>query len=56
MTLYTIDDLHFSVNDIHEQWDMGKIHYDDAQKLLVKCCEAFIKNANQSDRETKCTQ
>jgi len=42
MNLYTIDDLHFSVNDIHEQWDEGKIDYDDAQELLAKCCKEFI--------------
>ena len=53
MTLYTIDDLHFSVNDIHQQWDDGAIHYDDAMALLVKCCEAFIKDANKSDRGVK---
>jgi hypothetical protein len=47
MILYTIDDLHFSVNDIHEQWDEGYIHYEDAQELLVKCCEEFIKQANE---------
>ena len=43
MKNYNIDDLHFSVNDIHEQWDDGKIHHDDAVELLVRCCKAFIQ-------------
>jgi tryptophanyl-tRNA synthetase len=51
MTLYTIDDLHFSVNDIHEQWDDGKIHYEDAKEILVRCCKEFIKQAEQKQNE-----
>jgi hypothetical protein len=47
MILYTIDDLHFSVNDIHEQWDEGKIHYKDAEELLIRCCQQFIESANK---------
>ena len=47
MILYTIDDLHSSVNDIHEQWDDGKIHYKDAEELLIKCCKQFIESANK---------
>ena len=45
MILYTIDDLHSSVNDIHEQWDEGKIHYKDAEEILIKCCKQFIESA-----------
>jgi hypothetical protein len=44
---YNIDDLFFSVNDIYTQWDEGEIHYDDAEKLLVNCCKAFIKFAKK---------
>lgn len=47
MNLYTIDSLHFSVNDIHEQWDSGEIHYEEAEEMLVRCCEAFIESANK---------
>ena len=47
MNLYTIDSLHFSVNDIHEQWDEGQIHYDEAEEILVNCCKEFIKQAEQ---------
>ena len=47
MILYGIDDLHFSVNDIHEQWDEGAIHYEDAERLLVKCCKEFIKQVEE---------
>jgi len=39
---YTIDDLFASVNDIYEQYDMGKIEYQNAREILVRCCEAFI--------------
>jgi len=47
MILYTIDDLYFSVNDIYEQWDDGKIHYKDAEELLIKCCKQFIESAKK---------
>jgi hypothetical protein len=51
MNDYNIDDLHFSLNDIHEQWDNGKIHHDDAVNLLVKCCKAFIQFNETPQRE-----
>jgi hypothetical protein len=51
MTLYTIDDLHFSVNDIHEQWDDGKMHYEEAEEMLVRCCEAFIESASKKSTQ-----
>ena len=40
---YNIDDLFFSVNDIYSEWDEGSLHYEDAQKLLFRCCQAFIQ-------------
>ena len=43
MDLYTIDDLFCSVNDIYEQYDEGKIPLDNANEILKRCCEAFIK-------------
>ena len=49
---YNIDDLHFSLNDIYEQWDDGKIHHDDAVELLVKCCKAFIQ-FNETPQRTQ---
>jgi hypothetical protein len=43
MTDYTIDDLFFSVNDIYTQFDEGEITLEDAEGLLLNCCEAFIQ-------------
>lgn len=40
---YNLDDLFFSVNDIYSQWDEGGMHYEDASRILIKCCKAFIK-------------
>ena len=51
MNLYTIDDLHFSVNDIHEQWDDSKITRKEADEMLVRCCEAFIES--ESEKSTQ---
>jgi hypothetical protein len=53
MILYTIDDLHFSINDIHEQWDEGRLHYDEAEELLLKCCKAFIESAKKETSNEK---
>lgn len=53
MILYGIDSLHFSVNDIHEQWDEGEIHYDEAEEILVKCCKEFIKQAESKNANIK---
>jgi hypothetical protein len=38
-----IDELHGSVNDIYEQYDMGKLTYDEAVEILSRVCEHFIK-------------
>jgi hypothetical protein len=51
MTLYTIDDLHFSVNDIHEQWDEGRISYDEAEQILLRVCFQFINKSKGIDNE-----
>ena len=51
MNLYTIDDLHFSINDIHEQWDDSKITRKEADEMLVQCCEAFIESVNEKSTQ-----
>lgn len=38
-----INELHGSVNDIYEQYDMGKIDIDEAVEILARVCEHFIK-------------
>jgi len=41
---FTIDDLFFSVNDIYEQFDEGKILLESANEILKRCCQSFIKH------------
>lgn len=41
---YTLEDLHFSINDIFEQYDEGKINKDVARVLARRCCFEFIKD------------
>ena len=41
---YTMECLHQSVNDIHEQWDDGKIEKEDAIEMLRNCCEKFLED------------
>jgi hypothetical protein len=43
MKYIPIDELHGSVNDIYEQYDMGKLTYDEAVEILSRVCEHFIK-------------
>ena len=38
-----IDELHASVNDIYEQYDMGKIDIDEAVNILRLVAQYFIK-------------
>jgi hypothetical protein len=40
-----IDELHGSVNDIYEQYDMGKLTYDEAVEILKRVAEEFLKRA-----------
>jgi hypothetical protein len=51
MNLFTIDDLHFSVNDIHEQWDDGTISYDEAEQILLRVCFHFINKSKGIDND-----
>ena len=40
-----VDDLFVSVNDIYEQFDEGKIDYDDAEQILLRICFHFINKS-----------
>ena len=40
---YQLEDLFQSINDIFEQYDMGKIQLFKAQILAKQCCEHFVK-------------
>jgi len=51
MNDYNIDDLFFSVNDIYEQWDEGRIPDANVRELFVKCCKAFIQFNDTPQRE-----
>lgn len=42
MANYDIDGLFQSVNDIYAQYDEGKITKQEANKILVRCCFAFL--------------
>jgi len=37
-----VDDLFVSVNDIYEQYDEGRIDYNDAQQILARVCKHFL--------------
>lgn len=39
-----IDDLHASVNDIYEQYDMGKIDIDEAVNILRLVTQYFLES------------
>ena len=40
---YQLEDLFQSINDIFEQYDMGKIQLFKAEILAKQCCEHFVK-------------
>ena len=40
---YGFVDLYESINDIHAQWDEGKIKVREAEELVKKCCLKFLK-------------
>jgi hypothetical protein len=46
-----IDDLHFSVNDIYEQYDEGRISYDEAEQILLRVCFHFINKSKGLNHE-----
>lgn len=41
---YGIEDIFNSINDIYYQFDEGEITENEANKLIEKCCHAFIKS------------
>jgi hypothetical protein len=40
---YSIHDLHFSINDIYEQLDEGRITAGEAREMAERCCLAFMQ-------------
>jgi hypothetical protein len=44
MKYIPIDELHGSVNDIYEQYDMGKITYDEAVEILRRIANQFLES------------
>jgi len=44
MRAYQLEDLFQSINDIFEQYDMGKIQLSKASVLAKQCCEQFVKD------------
>jgi hypothetical protein len=44
MKYIPIDELHGSVNDIYEQYDMGKITYDEAVEILRRIAKQFLES------------
>lgn len=47
MLNYQIDDLFQSVNDIYAQYDEGEIDRNEANRILIRCCFAFL-NTNEN--------
>ena len=39
-----ISELHYSLNDIHAQYDYGKIEYILAVEILRRICEQFLES------------
>jgi hypothetical protein len=39
-----LDDLHFSVNDIHAQYDDGSVEYILAVEIFRRICEQFLES------------
>ena len=42
--VYSLEDLHSSINDIYYQFDEGKINEKEAYTLAQLCCLEFLKN------------
>ena len=49
---HTMDDLFVSVNDIYEQYDEGRIDYNDAQQILMRVCKNFMQPDSMRDCNT----
>ena len=46
---FAISYLHYQVNNIHEEWDGGKIEDKEAMEKLIYHCKNFIKH-NQEEK------
>lgn len=42
--VYSLDDLFISINDIYQQFDMGKINESQAHSLTILCCKEYLNN------------
>jgi hypothetical protein len=49
--VYTLEDLHSSISDLHYQLDEGKITRKSAYVLSSRCCLEFLKNQNDLNGE-----
>lgn len=49
--VYTLEDLHSSISDIHYQFDEGKINQKEAYTLTKLCCLEFLKNQNELEKD-----
>jgi hypothetical protein len=45
--IYTLEDLHHSINDIFEQFDEGKMTRNMATMMTWQCCNQFVKDNNK---------
>ena len=43
MNTNPLDELHFSLNDIYAQYDMGKIEYIEAVEILRRVADHFLE-------------
>jgi len=48
---HTIDDLFVSVNDIYEQYDEGRLDYNEAEQILLRICFHFINKSEGINNE-----
>jgi len=48
--VYSLDDLHVSINDIYTQYDGGKITLQEANQLAMMCCLEFAKHTKEQER------
>jgi hypothetical protein len=44
--VYSVNDLHTSINDIYEQFDVGSITLNETRELMLLCCQEFVKHNN----------
>jgi hypothetical protein len=42
--VYSVEDLHVSINDIYEQFDVGSLTLDETKELMLLCCNEFVKH------------